>query len=188
MIIGLSGYARSGKDESANALLGLGFKRVAFADKLRDFLLALNPIVGTDEDNDYWTVSDVIAGYGWDGYKASPYGPEMRQLLQRLGTECGREMLYDTVWVDAALDDYRTGKVKHQVVPDVRFPNEAEAIKELGGYVLRIERPGIDPANAHVSETALDDWNFDAVVVNGSSIESLHRNVQGWALSLSLES
>jgi dephospho-CoA kinase len=46
MIVGISGYARSGKDEAAKALVEMGFERRAFADKLREFLLALNPMVG----------------------------------------------------------------------------------------------------------------------------------------------
>lgn len=182
MIIGLSGYARSGKDTAANGLGIFGFRRVAFADKLREFLLRLDPIVGIDEDTDYWRVSDVVHVYGWNGYKTSPYGNEMRELMQRLGTECGRQLISDTVWIDAALG---TGIVEPErlVVTDVRFPNEAEAIKARGGFVVRINRPGVGPANAHPSETALDDWTFDAIIDNDESEGALHHKLHDLAFA-----
>lgn len=187
MIIGLSGYARSGKDESANALAGLGFRRVAFADKLREFLLTLNPVV---IGGPVQSLRHVIDEYGWDGYKASPYGQDIRGLLQRLGTECGRELISDTIWINAALGEKSPGdgvnNLDNVVVTDVRFPNEAQAIKNRGGYVLRINRPGVGAANAHSSETGLDDWSFDGIVNNAGSIADLHKEVQAWALSFSV--
>jgi hypothetical protein len=187
-IIGISGYARAGKDEAAKALVEAhGFTRVAFADKLREVLLALNPRVGvkvflreTDLGavrSDATTVylEDVIKLYGWGGYKETEYGPEVRRLLQRLGTEAGRQLLGDNVWVDAAL----TGHPKDAklVIPDVRFPNEAQAIKDAGGVVWRINRPGTKPANAHVSETALDDWDFDWRYENEGDLVRLYGDI-----------
>jgi hypothetical protein len=193
MIIGLSGYARSGKDESANALIGVGFQRVAFADTLREFLLRLNPIVDIQTvhtrafgpvvgERKEVRVSDVIETYGWDGYKKSVYGTEIRELLQRLGTECGRELISDTIWIDAALGDQYSTTRTNLVVTDVRFPNEFEAIKERGGMVVRIIREGVGPANAHPSETALDGFDFDVVIHNNGTIGDLHRQMQDLAL------
>lgn len=174
MIIGLSGYARSGKDESAKALAELGYKRVAFADKLRDFLLALNPIVDWKDRKTPVRVRGVIDSYGWDGYKESPWGTEIRELLQRLGTECGRQIISDTVWIDAALN----GVDGDICVTDCRFPNEAQAIVDRGGIIVRVNRPGVGPANDHPSETALDDWPWDYVVENNGTIEELHQKVR----------
>lgn len=185
MIIGLSGYARSGKDEAAKGLERIGFHRVAFADKLREFLYKLNPILpsvsfGQGSSNKTYRVQEFIDKYGWDGYKdPDPYekhiSQEIRQLLQRLGTECGRETISDTIWIDAALGSHGSGLYSDNiVVTDVRFPNEAQAIKERGGQVIRIERPGVGPANDHPSETALDYWQFDRVIVNDGSIRDLH--------------
>lgn len=174
MIIGLSGYARSGKDTAAEALVAAGWKRVAFADTLREFLLKLNPFVrGNIEDNcvAFDRLSWVIDQYGWDGYKESRYGNDIRALLQRLGTECGRELISDTIWIDAALGKSEFNNV---CITDCRFPNEAQAIKDRGGMVIRIERPGVGPANDHPSEHALADWTFDHVIHNDGSIEELH--------------
>lgn len=196
-IIGLSGYARSGKDAAAKVLVEeFGFTRVAFADKLRDFLYALNPIVSYKgwkvkqkagqsrwrwEDVEsgpetFVTVQNVIDAYTWDGYKESEYGPEIRRLLQRLGTEAGRQTLWDSIWVDAALtghpDDAKL------VVTDCRFPNEAQAIKERGGRLWRISRPGVGPANSHASETSLDDWEFDYRLRNNGDLNQLRQLVR----------
>lgn len=172
-IIGLSGYARVGKDEAAKVLVEeFGFTRVAFADKLRDVLYALNPLVHPTKENYFTnhktptTLQEVIADWGWDGYKESIYSDEIRRLLQRLGTEAGRETLWDSIWVDAALTGHpEDAKL---VVTDCRFPNEAQAIKERGGQVVRISRDGVGPANAHASETSLDDWNFDYKIENNA--------------------
>lgn len=174
MIIGLSGYARSGKDEAAKGLGTINFRRVAFADKLREFLYALNPMVAGTSSLPV-RLKFVIDRYGWDGYKETTYGKDIRELLQRLGTECGREMIGDTVWVDAVMNNLRP--TEHYVIADVRFPNEARAIKDAGGYVVRISRPGITAANAHKSETALDDWAFDKYVTNDGTLGDLQRRM-----------
>lgn len=179
MIIGLSGYARSGKDTAAAALVAIGFTRVAFADVLRQFLYKLNPIVEgyySAELHRPPRVADVIDKYGWDSYKQTSHGKEIRELLQRLGTECGRELIGDSVWIDAALGDSHLGY--NVVVTDVRFENEAEAIRDRDGIVVRIERPGVGPANAHPSETALDDWPFDYIVGNTSTVDVLHQKMR----------
>lgn len=197
-IIGLSGYARSGKDEAASILVEeFGFTRVAFADKLREVLYALNPIVSfkgwrmrndsgnwrevTPGPETYVTVQNVIDVYGWDNYKKSEYGPEIRRLLQRLGTEAGRKTMWDSIWIDAAFANVpEDGKV---VVTDCRFPNEAEAIKSRGGQLWRVNRAGVGPAvspdgSIHPSETSLDNATFDVVLFNDASLEAYYENVR----------
>ncbi len=96
MIIGLSGYARSGKDEVAKILVeDYGYKRVAFADKIRDLLLETNPQV-----KDGFRVESVVSAYGWD--QAKVLFPEIRNLLQRLGVGA-RKVFGDEFWVAQAL-------------------------------------------------------------------------------------
>lgn len=183
MIIGLSGYARSGKDEAARGLERIGFQRRAFADKLREFLFLLDPVV-LSRPGDFGVyqapanLKHVIEEYGWDGYKDTSYGPHIREYLQRLGTECGRGLLGDNVWIDATLNplEYRSD-FRDFVVTDCRFPNEAQAIKDRGGIVVRVNRPGVGPANGHASENSLDDWDFDMIIDNTGTIEDLHRNI-----------
>lgn len=188
-IIGLSGYARSGKDETAKVLVEeFGFKRVAFADKLRDVIYALNPIVAFKvyPPDDYMPrgynphtvvhLQDVIDVYSWDKYKESEYGPEIRRLLQRLGTEAGRQTLWDSIWIDAALTGF--SEDDRIVVTDCRFPNEAQAILDRGGKVVRIERKGVGPANSHASETSLDDWDFNYKLDNRGTLTEFTEKVR----------
>jgi len=191
LLVGLSGYAQAGKDTAARVLIEhFGFKRVAFADALRDVLYALNPmvdVIGADGMPDgVWAVQALVDQIGWEQAKAS--GPAwseftVRKLLQRLGTEAGRQVLGDNIWVDTAMrqvDGLMPGEVKYggrYVITDVRFPNEYQAIKQRGGQVWRIVRPGTEPVNAHPSETALDRYSFDASFINDGSILEFDRNV-----------
>lgn len=182
MILGISGYARSGKDEFAKILVeDFGYKRIAFADKLREVLLAIDPIVWqfnrtaiTGEGfRQVYRVSDIINAYGWDGYKETTYSDEIRGLLQRLGTEAGRKLLGDNIWIDAAINN-QYGNI---VIPDCRFINEANEIKNRGGKIIRIVRPGIGPANNHISETSLDSFGFDYIIENNGTLEDFKEKV-----------
>jgi hypothetical protein len=175
-LIGFSGYARAGKDTAVQVLRTEGYQRVAFADLMRTFLETLNPVVGYDSKKDgYVRVANIIDSFGWDGYKESYWGTEMRQLMQRLGTECGRELFGENFWVDSALNNLEPEGF--YAVADCRFVNEADAIRERGGKVIRIARPGVGPANSHPSETSLDDYDFDAVVNNDDSHEVLRQRL-----------
>lgn len=168
-IIGLSGYAQSGKDTVGKYLIEkYGFKRISFADKLREVLYAQNPIVVCDVDSQR-RVQDVVDYYGWEAAKSTFV--EIRQLLQALGTEAGRKVLGENVWVEAALRDLPDG---NYVVTDVRFPNEAEAVHEL----WRVVRPGYGPINDHPSETALDNFVFDRIIRNDSTLTALHSRTE----------
>lgn len=171
MIIGLSGYAQSGKDSVASILTSkYGFERVAFADAIRSILWEMNPIV---KDSGF-TVQTVVHAYGWD--KAKVVFPEMRRLLQELGVS-SRHTLGDQVWVSAALrkmDD----KDKNYVISDVRFGNEAEIVKQLNGHLWRIKRPGVEAVNSHISESGMDGYKVDQILHNWGTIEELELLVQ----------
>ena len=119
-----------------------------------------------------------------------------RKLLQLLGTDCGREIIHPNIWVNALFADYKSGYVEQGVgwveteddypnwiITDVRFPNEAKAIKDRGGIVIRVNRLDVDkftanfPQTLHPSETALDDYEFDRVIDNNGSMEELIEKV-----------
>lgn len=163
MIIGLSGYARSGKDTVAAILAEDGWERRAFADPLREMLLRLNPIADGE-----LRVQDLVSLYGWDDAKT--LYPEIRELLQRLGTEAGREILGDDIWVKTTLSTMSGGKY---VITDCRFPNEADAIRAAGGQVWRIHRPGFGPVNAHATENSMESYKFDAHIHNDGDLYDL---------------
>jgi hypothetical protein len=179
MIIGLSGYAQSGKDSTAELLcLKYGYKRLAFADPMRQALLTINPQLDS-----ITRVSDLVEDYGWDLAKRNP---EIRRLLQVLGTDFGRKMLGDDVWINIALSGIKSeDKI---VVSDVRFPNEAEAIKKLGGTVWRINRHNHTAVNGHTSERAMDNYMFNYVIYNDGTLAELSDEVFALAKELNLSS
>lgn len=185
MLVCFSGFKGSGKTTAASVFAEeLGFRKIAFADKLRDMLYALNPIVaGVGRMNDDPTyVQDVIDQYGWDGYKETKYGPEIRRLIQRMGTEAGRGVLGESIWVDSTLSQYDG---RDTVIHDGRFYNEFDAVRDFGGMVIRIENPNITPDLSHSSESeAVDYPHFDCVLQNDGTEEEFLFKVRSLALSL----
>jgi hypothetical protein len=183
-LIGLAGPARSGKDTAANYLVAnRGYTKIAFADAVRECARALNPIVGY---NHYagrpvrWT--GLESAHGYEDAKDHPvHGAEFRAVLQRIGTEMGRQTLSSEIWVNTLLDRLQPGV--SYVIPDCRFPNEAAAITERSGVVWRVQRDvtgSYREGLRHVSETALDEWEFDAVLRNyrGFTLEALHQEIE----------
>ncbi len=175
VLIGLAGRARSGKNEAAKALTSQGYREDAFATRIRSFLYALDPTI--DDAN---TLAGVVDYLGWD--KAKTIYPEVRRLMQRCGTEAGRDVLGDNVWIDPVLRAF-CGQSVDTVVTDVRYANESNAVRAVGGIVVLIHRPGLelltdDAGNSHRSETSLDDYAFDATITNDGTVEQLHRCVR----------
>ena len=170
MIIGLSGYARSGKDTIAGLLLGLhGYERVAFAEPIKKLLCEINPTI-----NDFTsTLNRVVEQRGWEDAKNSS---EVRRMLQNLGMSM-RNMFGDDIWVTEAFKNLDTSK--NLVFTDVRFPNEAAKIKEANGQIWKILRPGYAPVNDHPSESAMDYWKYDKILVNNSGLDGLKSQIDG---------
>jgi hypothetical protein len=168
-IIGLSGYARSGKDTVGNFLIKKGYVRATFGDYIRKALYALNPY-----STDGIRVKEIIDRYGWEECKK--IDPEIRVLLQRMGSDVGRSLIDKDIWVDLVLKNIPDGS--KIVFTDCRFPNEAAAIKNFGGEVWRVSRDGFEPANKHISDIILDDWDFDKTFLNNSSISELYKKIE----------
>jgi len=146
-LIGIIGKAKSGKDTIAKYLTRKwGFKRVAFADKLKDVCKELYGL------NDYQLRSQ--AG------KESVFknGKTIRTILQETGD--GLRSVYLNVWVD-----YLCNAIKNEscpiVVSDVRRVNELQSLIELDAKIIRIKRKehlGLSGKEAlHGSEIELDN-------------------------------
>lgn len=165
MIIGISGKARHGKDTLAEFFVKFGCKRISYADALK---AAAREVFGFTE----------AQLYGEDKEKPDPFWVlTPRDVLQRMGTEAMRRTFGDDVWVRAAFRRMTAGG--DWVIPDVRFPNEAEAVHKAGGIMIRINRRGVPAVNPHISETALDDWpDFDAVIQNNGTLGELEVEAQ----------
>lgn len=170
MLIGLTGAAGAGKDTVASLL---GGKITAFADPLYE-CVSLMTGIPVDRLRDRAVKEAVIP---WIG--KSP-----RQLLQTLGTEWGRRMVSDEIWVRSLFERVRplleAGETV--IVTDVRFDNEAEAIAAAGGEVWRIVRPQwrclSGDAAAHASERGVGDHLVARTIVNGGSVDDLKAAIQ----------
>lgn len=133
-----------------------------------------------------------------------------RKLLQLLGTKCGRNILHPNIWINAlfadynAIDpensqsmlsaiDYSNCKFPNWIITDIRFENEAQAIKNRNSILIRVNRDqvcseyGVKDGHKmiphknleHSSETALDDYQeFNYILNNNGTIEELIEKVK----------
>lgn len=181
MIVGIGYRKRRGKDTGADALVrDLGFVKVGFADALKRLALETNPIVVTEPAfenvrHGHNTLRYLVEHVGWE--YAKDHYPQVRLFLQQLGTGA-RTVFGDDFWIGKWYEQALAlgGDV---VVPDVRYRNEAEYIKEAGGFLIRIDRPVSHlGSDGHPSETELDGFDgWDAVIANDGSIVDLEREI-----------
>lgn len=171
-IIGLySSVPQSGKSTIARRLvLQHDFTLLPFAQPLRDMLTPLLRGLGlTEHQIAYHLHQDktaIIPALGCSG----------RHLLQTLGTDWGRQLVNPDLWVMAWAA--QAAAAPFVVADDVRFLNEAHAIKLLGGQVWKVWRPGAELDCPHASEGRLDSWDgFDRLIVNDGDLAQLHRDV-----------
>lgn len=99
-----------------------------------------------------------------------------RYLMQTIGTEWGRERMHQDFWRDLGL---RMAKAHPRcVITDVRFDNEAQAVRDAGGYMVKIIREGMPKANdAHASEAGVSDHLINSRVYNQSTVEVLQKRL-----------
>lgn len=188
MIIGITGFKRSGKSTVAEILANdFGFEIIALADKLRLVLLGANPYVTANV-----RISEVIRTQGWE--KAKDMFPEVRRLMQDLATEGVRDNLGPDTWLDAWQNSLPYDTVTEQTIdgsvvyehriygntatPDVRFLNEIERIKSINGVIWRVERPTIVSTDRHRSETEFMEIEPDMVIANDGTLDDLRRTVR----------
>lgn len=147
-IVGITGKAGAGKDTAAAFLIeNYGFQRIAFGDALKEAAVALDPLVSIgDTAATHEGISETLAVrlselVELNGMDEAKQLPDVRRLLQRLGTEVGRELWGENFWVERAvakIDPEAPGVV----FTDVRFINEAHAVAHgLGGLLVEIQRP-----------------------------------------------
>ena len=196
-LIGISGKMGSGKDTLSivmnyiaddNAPDSIGrwtqdvddfaYKNKKYSEKLKYMVCFLIGCSRSDlEDREF---KEKELGEEWDGLTP-------RKLLQLLGTEAGRQIIHPNIWVNALFADHENNKSEwlsatnsKWIVTDVRFPNEANIIKEKGGIMIRINRPQyldnglVIRKNEHLSETSLDEYDkFDYVIENDGTVQDL---------------
>jgi hypothetical protein len=176
MIVGLGHQAQVGKDTAAAILVNnYGFKRLAFADRLKEMALGINPIVRRGGATEVHLLATVVKLVGWEEAKKIR---QVREFLQRLGV-AARDHLGPDVWVNVVIDQVyeaiRTGD--NVVVTDVRFPNEFDALAAWG-TMIKITRESAPSAGTHVSETALADFSWDRIIENNGSLVELEKSLR----------
>jgi hypothetical protein len=178
IVIGLCGRAGAGKNAVATALVRRhGFSEMAFADPIYSGLSAMCGIPVETLKNRA-TKELPIPWFG---------GVSPRRALQTLGTEWGRQMIADDLWVRLALrrlDELRESGSPGAVVTDVRFDNEASALREWATgmaqvwQVCRQSAPIIEAgAAAHSSEAGISATAIDAVIHNDGTLQTLAEEV-----------
>lgn len=169
VLIGLAGTAGSGKDTTAQFLVKQhGFKAFAFADAVRD---ALKIVLAIEDKYFEYPLKEVVI---------QKYGKSARELMQALGTDWGRNSVSEDIWVDIAINKAWSSLSagSNVVLTDVRFENEANKIRKLGGKIWHIRRPGSGTKHFHESESGIATLPYDYVIANHSGLENLYEDIE----------
>jgi len=185
VVIGVCGAIGAGKDTVANILVDkFGFKRVAFADKLKE---ACRIIYGFSDEQLYGTQAQKEA--------IDPYwGVSPRSLMQRTGTQALRNVIDNDVWVKALMQTLLQSGGGRFVISDCRFENEVKMVHSLGGELWNVERVKLTRRErfinrvkdffgiTHESERLWHNLDLaDRVIDNTGTMEALEKNIY-WAL------
>lgn len=192
IVIGLTGFAGAGKSTVANYLVEQhGFTRLSFAAPLKKMLRTLDPVMGPPPKfhhydlkfrlSDLWALAErmckdfpELSPEQW--IKDGPWGDEYRRLLQVLGTDCIRAVDGD-FWVKAATKQITQQHGKY-VFDDVRFPNEAEVIKDFNPMGLwtvgrNALHAGDHPSEKHAGKMGEQVWLWNTI----GNYEYLHDQI-----------
>jgi hypothetical protein len=175
IIIGVGHKSRQGKDQLCDYLvshlrIGTRGKRIVkagFADQLKMVVHQLWGWTGIKEPEHYEKVPsdrNIIIPH---------FNKNVVQVWIEFGNHCREFDPY--VWINALL---RGSNADVLILKDARFPNEVKAIKDNGGYVFKVERPGVEGLPS-VSDNALNDYTeWDEVVVNSAGLWELNLKAQ----------
>jgi hypothetical protein len=205
MIIGVCGFIGSGKDTIADYLVNFHeFRRESFASTLKDAVAAVfgwdrTMLEGRTKEAREWREQvDPWWAARLDMPTLTP-----RWVLQYWGTEVCRKAFHDDIWI-ASLENKLRNSKDNVVISDCRFPNEISSIRNAGGQIVWVKRGelpswynvAIDANRGsnvainelkmlkiHASETAWVDTDFDAIIDNNSTIDSLYAQAQTLVIS-----
>lgn len=184
LLLGLGGYKESGKDALADHLGSEhGFYKLGMSYPLIEVGRRQNPWILLDRGvacgahfypQGTWVKLNVLTE--WLGYDESKTIKEVREYYQTLGTQVGRHFFGEDTWVELAREKINSVRDAGQqvVVTGIRFANELDVLKRLGGHSVWISRPGKE-SDGHESESSLSKEDFDLVVDNDRDLETLYR-------------
>jgi len=166
-IIGITGAAGSGKDTLANILVDDGQSIIySMASPLKE---SASILFGIDIDDFYDRVKKETINDVW--------GFTPRELLIKMGTDFGRNVINKDIFIKRAqveLDKHKNSLIGKFIIPDIRFDNEAEFVKNNNGIVIKISRDNRDVVQVnHETEYGISDDLVDIHIDNNGSILDL---------------
>lgn len=180
ILIGLHGLARTGKDTAANYLAAhYALIAYAFASPLK---LAVQQMFNLTADQLNGALKETLL---------PAIGKSPRELMQLLGTEWGRHLVHNDLWLLLARQnmdnmlELQDGYLPGFVISDVRFENEAAWIRTQGGTVLHLLRPDAAAVNPHISEAGVAIHDNDFVIRNDADLQHLYAQLNHLMLILS---
>ena len=165
-IIALAGPKGVGKSTVANQLLlnpnvnqpaGI----MSFAGPLKDICKAILP-------------PEAFTAEGKENPDYGLCGVKPRVIMQTIGTDWGRQMISKDIWVDAMRNRIATSALETIILDDLRFENEAELVRELGGSVIELTRADIKYTEEHISECRISkDYIHQIIDLDTTSLTYL---------------
>lgn len=169
LIVGIHGAAGTGKDTAATFLVRqLGYYRYGFADPIKKML---NQLPGFSQEK--WEDRK------WKEEVLEIYGTSPRRMAQTLGTQWGRNNISYDFWIAIMQQELSlAGGINFITIPDVRYDNEAEWIRESGGTVIVLSRETAPEVYPHSSELPIlpnqDDWKIE----NNGTLDELYISIR----------
>jgi len=171
-IIGMSGYARSGKDTVGNYILEKykNNAQYSLADPIKK---AASIIFDVPLDYFYNPLYKEVVIEFW--------GFSPREMAQLLGTEGCRNVFMEDIWLKRAELEIEKSSAEYFIIPDIRFPNEASWMNKMNGTLIHIIRDGCDgnvgKAN-HQSEAGYDLTLAHHIITNNGTLEELYKKIE----------
>jgi hypothetical protein len=188
LLIGVSGKAGAGKDTVAKLLQSLDneLENKKFSEKLKTFVSDVLRVPRAAMENEEFKKSNLESQ--WDMFHELYKGPKpfevcvdvvkrpmtVRELLIRVGDGL-RKVAHPDFWVNAEMAALTPNS--KWIFTDVRYHNEKTAIEDKGGFVIRVDRPGIVEIDSE-TERHLDNSSFDYRIYNNGDLETLSIKVK----------
>ena len=157
-LIGITGYAGSGKSTLAELICNSdpSWKRIRFAGPIKSVMIELGLTTEQVDGEEKEVPCSLLCG-------KTP-----RYAMQTFGTEWGRRLIGESIWLNVfkRRAECLLADGFNVVVDDVRFPNEAEFIRSLGGKIVKVMRGMDRPRMQHESESYIDRINEDHTIYN----------------------
>ena len=172
VLIAFTGYKGSGKTTASKYLITVqDYEKLSFASPLKNIC---KEVFGFTEEQLYGSEKETVDPF---------WNIEPRKVLQIVGTELFRKELGrhipnigEDIWTKCLQKKIMNNPNAHFVIDDLRFPNEAELIRSLGGKIIRIHRPGT-VCDGHDSEKYVDHIQSDLDIMNNGTETELHEKI-----------